>query len=332
MKWRLLPLMLLPLLAACGDDSAVGGAGEGGSGGSGGSGGEAQLGPEDFIDPASYDCGADGPFEPAERPYAFGCIHDPECTSRFVVAHRMGSRFAPENSLAALRASILIGVDIVETDVRLTQDGRAVLLHDQEVDRTLDGTGSVNDFTLAELQAMAMLPSGAPTSGDFSCERLPTVEEALAVGAGKIVIEFETKETAAAIVAAEHMQAAGLYESAYIQCTPDECDQIRAAVPDVPIMVRVKESSELAVAAAYDPPPILVELSDADGLLDAAVLDGIHAAGTKAFTNVFTSADLAWLFDSDLSQFPYYFDLGLDALQTEFPHIALHAIGRAEPL
>jgi hypothetical protein len=110
----------------------------------------------------------------------------------------------------------------------------------------------------------------------------------------------------------------------------DYRDQIRAVVIDVPIMVRVTEMPELAIAAAYDPPPILIELDE--GMATPEVLDDIHAAGTKVFTNVFVSADLAWLFDSDVSQFPHYFDLGLDALQTEFPHIALHAIGRAEPL
>ncbi|MBL8740768.1 MAG: glycerophosphodiester phosphodiesterase family protein, partial [Myxococcales bacterium] len=302
-------LLLAGLFAGCGDDSPSGGAAAGGSGtgGAEGAGGADQLGAEDFLDPARYDCGASGPFDPPERPYPFGCIHDPDCTSRFVVAHRMGSRFAPENSLAALRASILLGVDIVETDVRMTKDGHAVLLHDGEIDRTLAGTGAVNDLTLAELQALEMLPNGDPTSGDFSCERIPTVEEALALGAGKIVIEFETKEVAAAIVAAEHMQAEGLYESAYIQCTPDECDQVRAVVPDVPIMVRVTQMDQLPIAAAYDPPPILVEVSPETDFLEAEVLDGIRSTGTKTFTDVFTSADLAWLFDSDVSLFPYFY-------------------------
>jgi len=322
----------LSLLVACGDSSPAGRGGAGGAAADGGGGAGGALLPEDFIDPTSYDCTAEGPFEAKARPYEFGCVHDPACTSRFVVAHRMGSRFAPENSLAALRASILLGVDIVETDVRLTKDNRAVLLHDGDIDRTLGGSGSVNDFTLAELQALPMLPGPSPAAGDFSCEKLPSIEEALAVGAGKVVIEFETKETAAAIVTAHYLADQGLYQSAYIQCTPDECDAVRAEVPDVPIMVRVTEMSQLAVAFAYDPPPILIEVSPEDDFLAAPVLDSIHDNGIKAFTDVFTSADAGWLFGADTSLFPYFFDLGLDALQTEFPHIALYAIDRAEPL
>ncbi len=330
------PLLLLALataLLACGDDSGEGAGGSGANGGAGGSGGSgaAPLAPEDFIDPKSYDCNA-GDVSPPERPYRFGCLHDSACTSRFVVAHRMGGRFAPENSLSALRGSIAMGVDVAETDVRSTADGEVVLVHDVDIDRTVDGTGLVSELTLAELTALPLLPGASPPGGDFSCDRVPTIQQALAVARGKIVIEFETKETPAAITTAQYLSDQGLYQSAYIQCTPDECDAIRAVVPDVPIMVRVKEMSELALAAAYDPPPIMVELSPESEFLEEAVLDGIHAYGAKTFTDVFTSADAAWLLGQDASLFDYFFDQQLDALQTEFPHIALWGIGRATPL
>ena len=58
---------------------------------------------------------------PGARPHAFGCLHDPACSSRFVAAHRMGTPFGPENSLSVLRASILLGADVVG------QFGREVL-------------------------------------------------------------------------------------------------------------------------------------------------------------------------------------------------------------
>lgn len=336
MKARLAALVSI-LVAACGDDTSPadgggGAAGVGGGGAGGGAGGDATLEAADFVDPGQYDCRVSADPQPPPRPYRFGCVHDPECTDRFIAAHRMGTPFGPENSLSVLRASIVLGVDIAETDVRLTSDGHAVLLHDAEIDRTLEGTGDLRDLTLAELKAIPLRgKDGDPDGADFSCDRVPTIEEALEVGAGKIVIEFETKETEAAIVTAEYLRDQDLYASAYIQCAPDECDAVRAVVPDVPIMVRVEQMDHLDRAEAYDPLPILIEVDASEDWLAPEVLDRIHAMNAKAFTNAFTNADVAAILNQDASLYPVLFDKGLDVLQSEFPHFALMGIERAEP-
>lgn len=324
------------LLVACGDDAtAPGGAGGESAGGGGqgagqGAGGGALMA-TDFLDPADYDCSSDMDPTPGARPHAFGCLHDAECSSRFVAAHRMGTPFGPENSLSVLRASILLGADIVETDVRLTKDGHVVLVHDAEVDRTLEGSGDLADLTLAEIQAMAMKPKDIDPPGDFSCDHAPTIEQALAVAKGKTIIEFETKQTEAGIATAQYMKAEGFYDSAYIQCDPDECDAVRAAVPDVPISVRVTEMQHLDRVEAYDPPPILVEIDAIEEWTSAEVLGRIHAIGAKAFTNAFYSADFGAAL-GDVSLYEPIFDKGVDVIQSEFPHLALFALGRAEPL
>jgi glycerophosphoryl diester phosphodiesterase len=54
----------------------------------------------------------------------------------------------PENSLAALERCIELGVDMMETDIHRTRDGALVIMHDDTVDRTTDGTGAVADLTL----------------------------------------------------------------------------------------------------------------------------------------------------------------------------------------
>ncbi len=70
-------------------------------------------------------------------------------------AHRGGSLLAPENSMEAFRRAVeLWGADILEMDVRLTRDHELVVIHDETVDRTTDGTGPVRDHTLAELSEL----------------------------------------------------------------------------------------------------------------------------------------------------------------------------------
>ncbi len=86
------------------------------------------------------------------------------------IAHRGGVASGyPENTLATFRRAIEQGVDAIEIDLRGTKDGRIVIMHDETVDRTTDGTGKVADLTLAELRA---LDAGGG-------EKIPTYEEVL---------------------------------------------------------------------------------------------------------------------------------------------------------
>jgi len=85
------------------------------------------------------------------------------------IAHRGGSTSAPENTLAAFRTAITQGADWLEFDVQMTKDGALVVIHDETVDRTTDGTGAVHDLTLEQIRS---LDAGQG-------EKVPTFEEVL---------------------------------------------------------------------------------------------------------------------------------------------------------
>ncbi len=90
-----------------------------------------------------------------------------------VVAHRGGEgdpTDANENSMGAFTRGANIGVDVMETDVWFTKDNVPVIMHDQTLDRTTDGTGKVSDYTWAYLQKNVRLNNG---------ERIPSLREAL---------------------------------------------------------------------------------------------------------------------------------------------------------
>jgi glycerophosphoryl diester phosphodiesterase len=81
-----------------------------------------------------------------------------------LVAHRGGAALAPENTLAAFRKGLALGVDYLEMDVHMSKDGIPVVIHDPTIDRTTDGSGRVSDYTVAQLQAFnaaAKFPGGA---------------------------------------------------------------------------------------------------------------------------------------------------------------------------
>ena len=71
-----------------------------------------------------------------------------------LIAHRGGPKYAPENTLAAFRNAVTLGVDGYEFDVQMTKDGALVIMHDETVDRTTNGSGAVKDLTLAQIRAL----------------------------------------------------------------------------------------------------------------------------------------------------------------------------------
>ncbi|MFT6335289.1 MAG: glycerophosphoryl diester phosphodiesterase [Halioglobus sp.] len=104
-----------------------------------------------------------------------------------VVAHRGDWRHAPENSLQAIQNCIDMGVDMVEIDVRRTKDGHLVLMHDETIDRTTNGTGRVEKNTLAQLKELRLLDGlGIKTE-----HQVPTLEEAFLVTKDKILVNLD---------------------------------------------------------------------------------------------------------------------------------------------
>jgi len=92
-----------------------------------------------------------------------------------VIAHRGGGTVAPENTLVALRIAASIGFGGVEFDVKLAKYGVPVLIHDDTLDRTSNGTGPVVERDAAELRA---LDAGSWFGNEFAGEHIPTFEAA----------------------------------------------------------------------------------------------------------------------------------------------------------
>lgn len=95
-----------------------------------------------------------------------------------VIGHRGAAAIAPENTLAAIRAAAAGRVAMVEVDAKLTADGVAILLHDDDLDRTTDGTGPAAARTAEEF---ARLDAGGWFAPEFAGEPVPTLEAALAL-------------------------------------------------------------------------------------------------------------------------------------------------------
>ncbi|MBD0260128.1 MAG: glycerophosphodiester phosphodiesterase [Cytophagales bacterium] len=110
--------------------------------------------------------------------------------SILLTAHRGASAYAPENTLAAIRKALELKAERIEIDVHLTKDFVAVLLHDRTLDRTTDGSGSVENYTYQELLQFS---AGKKFSDAFRDEKIPTLEEAIRTVAGQSSLVIEIK-------------------------------------------------------------------------------------------------------------------------------------------
>ncbi|MBC7723249.1 MAG: glycerophosphodiester phosphodiesterase [Burkholderiaceae bacterium] len=93
-----------------------------------------------------------------------------------VIAHRGNSSVAPENTLPAIVSAQRGGADWIEVDIDYTADGVPVLLHDNTVDRTTDGTGDIRDL---DYEYVSALDAGSWFDEGYAGAAVPTLEAAL---------------------------------------------------------------------------------------------------------------------------------------------------------
>ncbi len=110
------------------------------------------------------------------------------------VAHRGGSRLAPENTLAAFRNALTLPIDAVELDVQMSCDGQLIVFHDNTVERLTNGVGNILDLDFAALRS---LNAAAHFAGDWpETEQIPTLSEVLTLmkERARVYIEIKTSE------------------------------------------------------------------------------------------------------------------------------------------
>jgi len=235
-----------------------------------------------------------------------------------VIAHRGAALEAPENTLPAIEAAVRMGCDIVEVDVRLSQDGRVVLIHDATVDRTTAGRGRVDALSWARLRE---LDAGAAFSKGFRGTRIPLLEEAISVVRGRAILYLDVKvtdfEPIVRVVRKEEFSKSVLYR-AY---RPQDIDRIRRLDPDARVIIDIGQLGLLPgasdVVLAGHPDAILsLDLSSC-GERHQAV---IRAHASRWFVNVLGSPSPA-----DLRR---ALDLHPTGIMTDSPRLLLELLGR----
>jgi glycerophosphoryl diester phosphodiesterase len=158
------------------------------------------------------------------------------------IGHRGARAYEPENTLASFRYAAELGVDAIELDVRKTKDNELVVIHNADVNKTTNGNGPVNSFTLNEIKKLV-------TDKD---EHIPTLEEVLDAMARRVKVLIELKEAGTEEKVIELIQRKKLKDSVIIiSFHEDILRKVRELDDDVTLgLVYVRHKNPIQAALA----------------------------------------------------------------------------------
>ncbi len=250
-----------------------------------------------------------------------------ELPTPIVIGHRGAAGEAPENTLASFERGLADGAAILESDVHLTRDGVVVMLHDEHVDRTTDGTGDVRELRLEEV---AQLDAGHWFSTDEGRTfpfrgrgvRIPTFEEALTRFPGaRFNLELKDDDPDLVERALELVARTGRAELTLLTAATDalmERLRARAAALGVPVAIGAAAGdvlrfvrSGLDASAPPSGPMALQVPAEFAGrpLVTPELVRHAHAHGVQVHV---------WTINEE-TEMSRLLDLGVDGLVTDHP-------------
>ena len=235
-----------------------------------------------------------------------------------IFAHRGFSGKYPENTMIAFEKAIEIGVDGIELDVHLTKDNELVIIHDEDVKRTTNGEGLVKDMTLEELRK---LDASAKFVGQYGINPIPTLREYFELVKDTNIItnielktsvyEYHTIEKRTIDMIREFGLEDKIIFSSFNHFTVKRCEELapeikRGFLTGDWLVDFGKYTAERNVQCCH---PWF-------GSLSQEVVDEMHAAGCEINT---------WTVN-DENEVRRLYDLGIDAVITNFPDMAKRVI------
>lgn len=238
--------------------------------------------------------------------------------SPFVIAHRGASYNAPENTLSAFLKAKELGVNWVEFDVRLSANNDVIVFHDEELNRTTNGTGKIQDYPYDYLKT---LDAGSWFNAFYSHERILTLQEVLiTLNALQIAANIEIK----------------IIPENQIELVKRVLAILKELSPTIPILLSSFSYASLLYISKNDPNALIGFLMD-DYLNDwQRQCNELKATTVNVNYTVLTAARIQAIKATGRSLFAYtvndplvadhLFNLGVDAVFSDCPPGFLTAI------
>jgi glycerophosphoryl diester phosphodiesterase len=257
----------------------------------------------------------------------------------WVIAHQGGDGLWPSNTLYAMERAAAMGVDVLEMDIHSTADGVLVVMHDATVDRTTDGQGPINGFTLAELKLLDAgydWPTLEGSDGDTHPYRgqgitVPALEEIFTAFPGwRMNIEIKQVDPPIAEPFCRLIRQHGLEDQVLVGSFHQEAmDAFRNACPEVATSGTESEIrpffilNTIFLGLLYTPPANAFQVPEYSGslhVLTRGFVNGAHGRGVEVH---------AWTIN-EVDDMERLLDLGVDGIITDYPDRLLTLLQRGD--
>ncbi len=270
------------------------------------------------------------------KPADVRAIFKREISRPLVFAHRGGGGLYPENTLEAFKYSAQMGVDVLELDVHSTSDGALVVMHDSKIDRTTNGSGKVNEMTLAELKNLDAGYHFTPDGGKTFPFRgkgitIPTLQEIFDVLPDKTFnVEPKQAEPSVTKPLCEILRARKMTEKVIVGSFRQQAiDEFRAVCAEVATAGTPSEVRDflalykIGLGESYSPPMQVLQIPERLGALQIVSKDFIETA-RKLNLQVHV-----WTIN-ETDDMERLLEMKVDGIMTDYPDRLLNLLGSGQ--
>lgn len=240
-----------------------------------------------------------------------------------ISAHRGGASIGyPENAIETFRNIANHMPAIIECDVRLTKDSILVLMHDETLDRTTTGTGNVNEYTISELKKMHL----KDTEGNVTVFRIPTLEEALLWGKGRVIYTLDVKKDVPYLLLSNIIEKTNAKSySIVITYNANQARTLYNINPDLVISANIGSAMDLRRHAEIGIPDNKLVSFVGTSVPNSELVEMLHRHGIKVILGTMGNLDK----QAKSKGYQVYADFienGADIISTDYPLEAKKAI------
>ena len=251
-----------------------------------------------------------------------------------VIAHQGGDGVWPGETMLAYQNAVDLGVDVLEMDIHITKDGELILMHDETVDRTTDGTGEIESMTLTDLKKLDAAYDWSPDEGKTFPYRgqgiqVATLEEIFqAFPEMRMTIEIKKTNSSMAKPFCDLIREYNMQDKVLVASFHDErLKEFRTECPEVATSSAKNETTVFVLLTKaflggfYSPIFYSLQVPEESG--------GITVM-TPAFVRAAHARNLAvepWTIN-DEETMRKFIEWGVDGIITDRPDILMEVLGR----
>lgn len=273
-------------------------------------------------------------FRLISRPAPVHPYYASDSSDTLVIAHQGGDGIAPGNTMFAFQNAVDMGVDVLEMDLHITKDNVLVLIHDETIDRTTDGTGEVESMTLDEIK---QFDAGYDWSNDNDATfpsrgkgiTIPTLEEVFTTFPQmKMTIEIKKSNTSMIQPFCEMIRKYDMQDKIVVASFYDEkIKEFRETCPEVATSSAKNETtvfvllSKVFLTGFYSPQFYSLQVPEESSGITVMTESFIHAAHERNL------AVEPWTIN-DKETMQKFIEWGVDGIMTDRPDIMLEILGK----